>query len=46
MRYFKLFWDALYAFALGSMAAAGFATCNLCIKKCVNDRKEKKEKES
>ena len=27
MRYFKLFWDGLYAVALGSLAAAGFATC-------------------
>lgn len=43
MRYFKLFWDGLYAVALGSLAAAGFATCVMCIKKCVDDHKKEKE---
>ncbi len=46
MRYFSLFWDALYAITLGSMAAAGFATVNLCIKKRADDRRKEKEQES
>lgn len=43
MRYFKLFWDCLYAMTLGSMAAAGFAVSSLCIKKIIADHKKESE---
>lgn len=45
MRYFKLFWDGLYAFTLGSLAAAGFAMSCLSIKRCI-EKQPKKDKES
>lgn len=43
MRYFKLFWDCLYAMTLGSMAAAGFAVSSLCVKKIIADHKKESE---
>ena len=46
MRYFSLFWDALYAITLGSMAAAGFATVHLCSMKRADDRRNEIEQES
>lgn len=45
MRLLKLFWDAIYVFALGGVAAAGYGICKHRMKKRIEDR-QKGEMES